>query len=79
MSVTKLNVVVTPLWVGFHDGNFDIFNLNESASSSLERLAEDGDTAPISNLFSSSGNGQVQGTFNFITQAKRNFNISLFN
>ncbi|NET72080.1 MAG: PEP-CTERM sorting domain-containing protein [Sphaerospermopsis sp. SIO1G2] len=55
-------VVVTPLWVGFHDGNFDIFNIGEAASSSLETLAEDGNTAPISNLFSSSGSGQVQGT-----------------
>lgn len=28
-------------WVGFHDGNFDIFNDGEAAPEFLERLAED--------------------------------------
>lgn len=55
-------LVVTPLWVGFHDGSFDIFNLDEPASSSLERLAEDGDTAPIANEFLTNGAGIVEGT-----------------
>ncbi|MEA5565394.1 spondin domain-containing protein [Anabaena sp. UHCC 0399] len=55
-------VVVTPLWVGFHDGNFDIFNSGEVASSSLERLAEDGSTAPIANQFLASGTGLIEGT-----------------
>ncbi|MCA1994217.1 MAG: spondin domain-containing protein [Coleofasciculus sp. S288] len=55
-------LVVTPLWVGFHDGSFDIFNLDEPASLSLERLAEDGDTAPIANEFLTSGAGIVEGT-----------------
>ncbi|WP_414552018.1 spondin domain-containing protein [Anabaena sp. CCY 0017] len=55
-------LVVTPLWVGFHDGSFNIFNLDEPASISLERLAEDGTTAPIANTFLSSGSGLVEGT-----------------
>ncbi|NEP00772.1 MAG: hypothetical protein F6K58_19325 [Symploca sp. SIO2E9] len=54
-------VVLTPLWVGFHDGNFDLFNLGESASSSVERIAEDGNTAPLTSDFLSSGNGIVEG------------------
>ncbi|YAF97167.1 MAG: spondin domain-containing protein [Nodularia sp. CChRGM 3473] len=55
-------IVVTPLWVGFHDGTFDIFNVGEVASESLERLAEDGATAPIASDFLASGAGVVEGT-----------------
>lgn len=37
----------TPVWVGFHDGNFDTFNVGESASPSLEALAEEGNSSGI--------------------------------
>ncbi len=53
---------LTPVWVGFHDGTFDLYNLGSPASAALERLAEDGNTAPISTLFSGSGAGSIQGT-----------------
>jgi hypothetical protein len=36
------NGALTPLWVGFHDGNFDTFNPGDSASSGIELIAEDG-------------------------------------
>jgi hypothetical protein len=55
-------VVITPLWVGFHNGTFDIFDLEESASTATERLAEDGDTVPIASDFLASGAGIVEGT-----------------
>ncbi|MEQ8975363.1 MAG: spondin domain-containing protein [Coleofasciculus sp. C1-SOL-03] len=55
-------LVVTPLWVGFHDGSFDSFNLGEPASNRIERLAEDGNTAPIAQAFLNSGAGSVEGT-----------------
>lgn len=49
----------TPVWVGFHDGTFDIYDRNAPAdllpipgSVALERLAEDGSTGPISDDFS---------------------------
>ena len=32
----------TPLWVGFHDGNFDYFDEGASASGAVEALAEGG-------------------------------------
>ncbi len=49
----------TPFWVGFHDGEaFDIYDRNVSASTlpiegsvALERLAEDGNTGPITDDF----------------------------
>jgi hypothetical protein len=52
---------ITPTWVGFHDGTFDFYDLGAAPSTTLERLAEDGDTGPISADFSAHG-GNVQGT-----------------
>lgn len=54
--------ILTPLWFGFHDGGFDIYNLNDPASPALERLAEDGNTGPLTNEFNKIGAGTVQGT-----------------
>ncbi len=49
----------TPIWVGFHDGSFDIYDRDQPAdllpipgSVALERLAEDGNTEPITDDFS---------------------------
>ena len=53
--VPTLGVEFTPVWVGFHDGSFDTYNLGEAASPELERLAEDGNTAPITAAFSAAG------------------------
>ena len=49
----------TPVWIGVHDGSFDLFDLESPASEALERLAEDGTTGPISDLFTVS---QPNGT-----------------
>jgi hypothetical protein len=53
---------LTPTWVAFHDGSFNIFDYGFSASAALERLAEDGDTGPISDLFDQSGRGDFEAT-----------------
>ena len=53
---------LTPAWVGFHDGTFDVYDLGAPASAELERLAEDGNTAPLSGLFLTSGAGAVDAT-----------------
>ncbi len=59
----------TPFWVGFHDGQFDIYDRNQSASTlpqtgsdALERLAEDGNTGPISEDFAALSEG-IDGVF----------------
>jgi hypothetical protein len=52
----------TPVWVGFHDGSFDIYDSGSPASTALERLAEDGETMPIASAFLASGAGTVEGT-----------------
>ncbi|MEO0970583.1 MAG: spondin domain-containing protein [Cyanobacteria bacterium J06639_18] len=54
--------LLTPLWVGFHDGSFDTYDRGRPASAGLESLAEDGNTSLISSEFISSGAGTVDGT-----------------
>ena len=46
-------VFLTPLWVGFHDGSFDSYDLGSPASAGIERIAEDGDASELSALFQS--------------------------
>lgn len=62
-------VVLSPMWVGFHDGTFDIFNPEDEAAEFLERLAEDATIEPntdfpvtISTAFDDSELGTTQGT-----------------
>jgi len=54
-------VYLTPFWLGFHDGSFDSFNDGETASTGIERMAEDGDFAALADEFAASaaGIGQV--------------------
>jgi hypothetical protein len=54
-------VYLTPLWVGFHDGSFDIYDVGAPAAEFLERLAEDGSTAEISAAFTGSVQGILSG------------------
>ncbi|MEM9274221.1 MAG: spondin domain-containing protein [Cyanobacteria bacterium P01_F01_bin.143] len=52
---------LTPLWVGFHNGEFDIYDRGEAATPGLESLAEDGSVALLSEEFLASGFGSVEG------------------
>lgn len=54
-------IFFTPLWAGFHDGGFDVFNVGGTASSSLIAIAEEGDTAPLMAAFAGSSGGGVDG------------------
>ena len=52
-------VFLTPLWVGFHDGSFDSYDIGSPASSGIERIAEDGDASELRAIFATSAtNGQ---------------------
>jgi len=67
---------LTPVWVGFHNGQFDTYNggtpanlLPIQGSDAIERLAEDGNTGPITRDFDilqgpegTQGTNGVQGT-----------------
>ena len=48
----------TPVWTGFHDGNFDFFDSGSAASNSLENLAEEGMVGGLMTDFANVGAGQ---------------------
>ncbi|QDV05785.1 CHRD domain protein [Planctomycetes bacterium Poly30] len=52
----------TPFWVGFHGGQFDLYDRGAPVSSPLERLAEDGATGFIASSFLASGAGSLEAT-----------------
>lgn len=59
---------ITPVWIGFHDGQFDTYNGGTLASSlprpnsiAIERLAEDGNTGPITEDFAALQIDGVEG------------------
>lgn len=53
---------LTPLWVGLHDGTFDLFNVGASASPGLEELAETGSAATLNSEFAAPGRLQSVAT-----------------
>lgn len=52
----------TPVWIGFHNGGFNTFDVGSPAAETLERIAEDGNTAPLSEAFANSEAGLLSGT-----------------
>lgn len=60
---------VTPVWIGFHDGTFDTYDggtlantLPIPGSDAIERLAEDGQTGPLTRDFIALGAGRLDAT-----------------
>jgi len=55
---------LTPFWVGFHDGTFDLFDPGVALTpgGGLEVVAEDGDTSVLSAEFAAGPAGGVDGT-----------------
>lgn len=51
----------TPVWVGFHDGSFDLFDNGAPASAALQSLAEDGDFAGVSADFAAASGTSADG------------------
>ncbi len=45
----------TPVWVGFHDGSFDSFDVGGAASGAIEAVAEGGDVSGLSSDFNMVG------------------------
>lgn len=54
-------LVLTPFWVGFHAGDYDLYEPGRPASEGLELIAEDGDVMPLSEAFLAGGEGRVDG------------------
>ena len=54
--------LITPVWIGLHDGTFDIYDRDAPAPDFLEPLAEDGSTSAISEAFAAAVSDGVQAT-----------------
>lgn len=54
---------LAPVWVGFHNGSFDLFDAGSpiAAGGALERLAEDGDPEPLQSEFAAAVAGGIGG------------------
>ncbi|NOY43000.1 MAG: PEP-CTERM sorting domain-containing protein [Planctomycetes bacterium] len=54
---------LTPVWFGFHNGNFDFFDAGSAASAALETIAEVGMTGPLATSFTDAPGipGDLQG------------------
>lgn len=63
----------TPVWLGFHDGGYDVFNAGEASSSELEALAEEGMTGPLSAAFGATTNSDATGRYDFTATAPAGF------
>lgn len=65
ISITNLapgnGTFLTPLWFGFHDGTFDIFDEGSAAGGSLQALAEGGDVSGIWGDFMAASGTSVGG------------------
>ncbi len=55
-------VFLTPFWISFHDGSFDLFDLGQAASPALETLAEDGNPDAVSALFKTGNHQGIDAT-----------------
>jgi len=58
----------TPVWIGLHDGTFEVYDLGSPAAlhftvtNALERLAEDGNVAPLGSDFRAQAVGSTEGS-----------------
>ena len=55
-------VYLTPVWFGFHAGDFSLFEVDGVASAGLERIAEDGDVEPLDVAFRAGAAGRTSVT-----------------
>ncbi|MFY8136193.1 MAG: spondin domain-containing protein, partial [Aquimonas sp.] len=55
-------VHLTPVWVGFHAGDFALFEIDGTASTGLERVAEDGAVMPLDTLLRAGDAGRTSVT-----------------
>lgn len=53
---------LSPMWFGFHDGDFDYFDAGQVASDAIKAIAELGDSVPLRNQFGISGLNVIAGT-----------------
>jgi len=72
---TANGVALTPVFLAFHDGSFDPFDLGSLASSAIKAIAETGSVAELSNYFSSN---HPQGMSHVLTATSNGFGPGVF-
>jgi hypothetical protein len=60
-------IYFTPVWVGLHDGKYDLFDPGGLSSEALERIAEDGDASALRMEFEAAAGGDAGGFDDVIT------------
>lgn len=63
----------TPVWLGLHDGSFDLFDGASPASTELETIAETGDAGPLGARFSSATNANGTSRFGTVVTSPAGF------
>ena len=63
----------TPVWVGFHSGEFDLHDIGQQASSGLETIAETGDANALSGEFTGIMNSDGTSRFDAIVTSPGGF------
>ncbi|ACB77053.1 spondin domain-containing protein [Opitutus terrae] len=63
-SATPTGLYHSPVWLGFHNGSFDLFNSGSAASAGLEALAELGDSSGIAAAFAAAQPSGLSMTLN---------------
>src|SRR4051812_29603072 len=59
-----LGLYFGPVWLGFHDGSFDLYDPGTAATPQIERLAELGDSSLINSWFTSAQPGGFSTVLN---------------
>lgn len=60
--VPENGVYFSPVWVGFHDGSYDSFDIGSLASLAIERIAEDGNNVHLTeDLMAATGGTGITG------------------
>ncbi len=54
-------VYFTPVWLGLHNGSFDLFDPGGLAGEAIERIAEDGDAGNLREKFDAALGGEMGG------------------
>ena len=63
----------SPVWLGFHDGGFDLFDAGVAVNGDIEAVAELGDSGPLSTTFNATTNGDATSRYDTLATAPGGF------
>ena len=63
----------SPVWLGFHDGGFDLFDAGVAVNGDIEAVAELGNSGPLSTTFNATPNGDATSRYDTLATAPGGF------